>query len=140
MSETVAAALKSFDEARAKRGRVKIKKVLPVDVSEISSKGFRVQVLDRDYYLSFERYPWFRDATEAEIREVVCKWESLLCWETLDLDFRFELLDHPEKSVIFCPYVRGVPRLDLFEGFVLPQPMTAQPMTEKHGEKQALVG
>ena len=96
----------------------KVNAVIPVNISEITDNGFRLQVLNRDYYLTRERYPYFSDATEAEIRDVVLKWENRLHWEALDLDFTLEVLDHPEKSVRFCHYVRGVPRPDLFEGFL----------------------
>jgi len=84
-----------------------------VKISEISENGFRLQVLDRNYYLSRGRYPYFSDATEEEIQDVTLCGE-LLCWESLDLQFELEQLDHPETGIAFSLLVRGVPRPDLF--------------------------
>jgi len=89
-----------------------------VIISEISETGFRLQVGDMDFYLPRWRYPYFSDATEAEIRDVVLHGE-LLCWKALDLQFELEQLAHPEEGYCFGLLVRGVPRPDLFEGYAL---------------------
>jgi hypothetical protein len=122
-----------FKEAQKKRGKVTEKKRLPVEISNITDKGFQVRVpyLNRDYYLSFERYPYFSDATEEELRDAVCEWEAQINWKSLDLNFEFELLDHPEKSGVFCPYVRGELRKDLFVGFHLPMKQKKQTKPKK---------
>lgn len=91
--------------------------ILPVKISEISEHGFRLQVLDRDYYLSRYRYPYFSDATEEEIRDAVLMYESHIQWKTLDLRFELEQLDHPEEGTTFSLFVRGIPRPDLFEEY-----------------------
>ncbi len=94
----------------------KVKATLPVTVSEITKRGFRVQTLDRDYRLTFKKYPWFADATEEELKDVVLKYESELNWDKLDLIFPLEIFDHPRrKQPMPFRYVRGEPRWDLFE-------------------------
>jgi len=102
----------------AKRFNVNIEHVQPVHISDITEHGFRLQVLDRDYYLPQWRYPYFFDATEAEIRDVALLFEDYVRWESLDLRFELEQLDHPEEGVAFSQFVRGVPRKDLFEKYV----------------------
>ena len=75
-----------------------------------------MRVLDKDYYLTRERYNYFLDATIEEIRDVVCYWDSYLQWQSLDIWFTFEALDNPEKcqrNRKMLVYVRGVPRPDL---------------------------
>jgi hypothetical protein len=93
----------------------------PVKISEISENGFRLQVLNKDYYLTRKRYPYFSDATEAEIRDVVLQFHTNLRWEMLDLDFELEQLDHPEEGYAFNLFVRGVARPDLFAQYALDQ-------------------
>ncbi len=94
----------------------KVEATLPVTVSELTKRGFRIHVLDKNFYLSFKKYPWFSDATEEEIRDVVLKFEYRVHWEMLDVDFELEQLEHPRKKYLMpFRYVRGVPRLDLFE-------------------------
>jgi hypothetical protein len=42
----------------------------PVEVTIISSHGFWILVQGRELFLPFDEFPWFRDATIAEITRV----------------------------------------------------------------------
>ena len=97
--------------------------VHPVKISEISEKGFRVQVVNRDYYLCRSRYPYFSDATDEEIRDVSFLGDEeggLLSWDALELDFELWQLDCPDKSYLLGMSIRGVPRPDLFMNHTIP--------------------
>ena len=75
-----------------------------------------MQTLDRDYRLTFKKYPWFADATEEELKDVVLQFECELYWKSLDVEFPLEIFDHPRrKQPMPFRYVRGEPRFDLFE-------------------------
>lgn len=95
-----------------------------VRISEISENGFRVQVLNRDYYLDRSRYPYFSDATEEEIQDVSFmgyETHGRLYWDALELGFELWQLDNPDKSYLLGNAVRGVPRPDLFVNHTIPQ-------------------
>ena len=114
VDEKLEAALRDYAEWR--KTAPKVEATLPVTVSEITKRGFRVQTLDRDYRLTFKKYPWFADATEEELRDVVLKYECELHWDMLDLIFPLEIFDHSRrKQPMPFRYVRGEPRWDLFE-------------------------
>ena len=42
-----------------------------VNVSEITENGFWLHIPDKDYYVSYKEFPWFRIVTEEEIQDVV---------------------------------------------------------------------
>ena len=113
-NESLASMLRKHREAQKTAPKVKAR--LPATVSEITKRGFRVQALDRDYRLTFKKYPWFADASEKELCDVVLEFECQLYWDKLDLTFPLEIFDHPRrKQPMPFRYVRGEPRWDLFE-------------------------
>jgi len=80
-----------------------------VEVMSIAEDGFWLRVYEkeyftrkrmgcepREYFVSFERFPWFLGATDDEIRQVtVSAWFCGLHWRVLDVDFE---LSHLEKQ------------------------------------------
>lgn len=47
--------------------------------------------------LDFARYPWFAEATMAEIRDVTLLHGHHLHWPRLDVDLHLESIEHPER-------------------------------------------
>ena len=95
----------------------------PVTISEITENGFRLQVLNREYYLGRLRYPYFSDATEEEIRDVSFlgdEKKGCFYWNVLELRFDLWQLDNPDESYLLGQFVRGVPRPDLFVNHSIP--------------------
>jgi Protein of unknown function (DUF2442) len=68
-----------------------------VEVANVTSSGFWLLVEDRERFLPFKDFPWFRDATIAELTHVLLPSPHHLYWPTLDIDLAVESLDHPEK-------------------------------------------
>jgi Protein of unknown function (DUF2442) len=68
-----------------------------VEVANVTPSGFWLLVEDRERFLSFKDFPWFRDATIAELTHVLLPSPHHLYWPTLDIDLAVESLDHPEK-------------------------------------------
>ena len=90
-----------------------------VSVSDITADGFWVRCPLKDIYISRKRYPWFRDATDEEIRDVSFLQEAgehhqnMLFWHTLGVDFDSESIEKPEL-IYHNTRVRCVLRPDLF--------------------------
>ena len=77
----------------AKRGA----RTSSVEVTNISRHGFWLLLDDRELFLPFERFPWFADATVAEILDVTLPGRGHLHWPKLDVDLAVESITEPDK-------------------------------------------
>jgi len=68
-----------------------------VSVLSIMPDGIFISVYGNDYYLSYNRLPWFRDAKISDIFKVSMMGDDAIRWEALDVDLEIESLIHPEK-------------------------------------------
>lgn len=53
-------------------------------------------MVDREYFLPYERCPWFKNARTEDVFNVSFDGEDLR-WPTLDVDLELESLRHPEN-------------------------------------------
>jgi len=77
----------------AKRGR----STSVVEVTNISGRGFWLLVGERELFVSFEEFPWFRKAAVGQILEVEMPHAGHLYWPGLDVDIDVESVEHPER-------------------------------------------
>ena len=68
-----------------------------VEVTNVSPHGFWLLVQQREYFVLFKDFPWFRDATIAELMRVELPSAHHLYWPDLDVDLAVESLEHPER-------------------------------------------
>lgn len=68
-----------------------------VEVSGISPHGLWLFLGDREAFLSFERFPWFRDAPVSGVLNVERPQPHHLYWPDLDIDLSVESIFHPER-------------------------------------------
>ncbi len=69
----------------------------PIEVSNISRHGLWLLMHDREYFLAFDDFPWFREANLSSILEVQLLHGHHLYWPALDLDLELEAIQFPEK-------------------------------------------
>jgi hypothetical protein len=69
----------------------------PVEVTNVSPHGFWLFVGERELFVAFKDFPWFRDASVREITNVQLPSAHHLYWPDLDIDLAVESLEHPEK-------------------------------------------
>jgi len=75
-----------------------------VDISLVTAKGFWIFVQPKEYFLSFDDYPCFRNARIGEIMNVELKNQHHLRWEDLDVDIELASLEYPERyPLCFVP-------------------------------------
>jgi hypothetical protein len=67
-----------------------------VEVTNVSKHGFWLLLGDRERFLAFEDFPWFRDASIAQLCAVELPHSHHLYWPELDVDLAVESIDHPE--------------------------------------------
>lgn len=68
-----------------------------VEVANISRHGFWVFLGDRELFLPFEEFPWFRSASIAAILNVERPHARHLYWPDLDVDLSVDSIEHPER-------------------------------------------
>jgi hypothetical protein len=73
------------------------KPTLAAEVTNISVSGLWILVDDREIFLPFTKFPWFRQATVAQLTHVRRPSEHHLHWPDLDVDLAVESLEHPDR-------------------------------------------
>jgi hypothetical protein len=73
------------------------KRTSVVEVTNVSPHGFWLLLGDRELFLPFEKFPWFRDAPIAEFVRVTLPSPDHLYWPGLDVDLAVESIEHPER-------------------------------------------
>ena len=80
------------------------KSTLEVEICNIDAHGFWVFVKGKEYVLSYEDYPWFKDAKIGDIIDVELLHESHLHWPTLDVDLDVASLEDPSQTPLVYQY------------------------------------
>lgn len=68
-----------------------------VSVLMINDKGLMISVKGQDYFLSYNRIPWMRNASIAQALTVRMSGRNAIEWPMLDVDLEIESLKHPER-------------------------------------------
>ena len=67
------------------------------EVTHISKHGFRLLLRDRELFLPFEQFPWFREASVSAILNVEWPQAHHLYWPDLDIDLAVDSIEYPER-------------------------------------------
>lgn len=67
-----------------------------IEISHISIHGIWVSVAESEYFLPFEQYPWFKNASISDIQNIQLLHTHHLRWPDLDLDLDLDSLKNPE--------------------------------------------
>lgn len=73
------------------------KSISEFEVTNISPHGFWLLIDEEEYFLAFEDFPWFREATVSEISDVKLLNRKHLFWEKLDVDLTLNMIKAPSK-------------------------------------------
>lgn len=68
-----------------------------LEVTNISQHGIWLYWNDREFFLPFEQFPWFRDAKVRDILDVRLESPEHLYWPALDVDLSLAILEDPER-------------------------------------------
>src|ERR1700724_4083277 len=69
----------------------------PAEVTNVSPHGFWLFIGERELFVPFNQFPWFREASVREITNVQLPNPHHLYWPDLDVDLAVESIEHPEK-------------------------------------------
>ena len=67
------------------------------EVTNVSPHGFWLLLDDEERFLPFERFPWFADASIAQLTKVERPFQHHLYWPELDIDLHVDSIDKPES-------------------------------------------
>jgi len=68
-----------------------------VEITQISKYGIWLLLEEKEHFLSFEIFPWFKDASVSAIHNVELLNENHLYWPDLDIDLAVESVEFPER-------------------------------------------
>jgi len=68
-----------------------------VEILNITQKGIWLYFGGREYFLPYEDFPWFKNATLSQIHHVQLEKGHYLHWKDLDVDLEVESLQAPDK-------------------------------------------
>jgi Protein of unknown function (DUF2442) len=67
------------------------------EVTNISQHGFWILLEERELFVPFNEFPWFRNATINAILKIEMPHPRHLYWPDLDIDLAVESIEHPER-------------------------------------------
>ena len=70
---------------------------LEVEVTQISKHGIWLLLQEKEYFLSFDDFPWFKEAAVSAIQNVSLLNANHLYWPDLDIDLAVESIKEPNR-------------------------------------------
>ena len=74
-----------------------------VEVTNVSRHGIWLLTGDRELFLSYEDFPWFRDQPLRRVLAVEEPSRGHFYWPELDVDIGVESIEHPERFPLKSP-------------------------------------
>lgn len=68
-----------------------------VEITNISGRGFWLLINERELFVPYEQFPWFKQAAIGQLLQVEMPNPDHLHWPDLDVDLAVESIEHPER-------------------------------------------
>jgi hypothetical protein len=68
-----------------------------VEVTNISAHGLWLLVRNRELFMSYDDFPWFKDQVVKSILQVEEQSPGHFYWPEIDVDLTVEMIEHPER-------------------------------------------
>jgi len=68
-----------------------------VEVTNISGHGVWLLAHNKELFLSYDNFPWFKEQTIKSIVNVVEESQGHFYWPDLDIDLTEEIIENPER-------------------------------------------
>ena len=68
-----------------------------LEVTDISQHGVWLYWNEREHFLPYEHFPWFKEAKVKEILNVTQEGVEHLHWSDLDVDLSLSMIEEPER-------------------------------------------
>lgn len=71
--------------------------ILAVEITNISTHGVWLLAHNKELFMSYEDFPWFKDQAVKSIINVEEKKPGHFYWPDIDVDLTEEIIEHPER-------------------------------------------
>ncbi|HGX93283.1 MAG TPA: DUF2442 domain-containing protein [Candidatus Tenderia sp.] len=68
-----------------------------VEITQISSHGIWLLSHDKELFLPYDEFPWFKDQSVKSITNVEEPSPGHFYWPDIDIDLTLESIEHPER-------------------------------------------
>ena len=68
-----------------------------VEVTNISNHGVWLLAHDKELFMSYADFPWFKNQTIEKIFNVEAQSADHFYWPDMDIDLTIESIEHPER-------------------------------------------
>ena len=73
------------------------KHVSQIEITNISNHGIWLFARGREFFLSYEDFPWFKAAPVGKVLRIEEPTPNHFYWPELDIDLGLESIEHPER-------------------------------------------
>jgi hypothetical protein len=73
------------------------KSISKAEITNISQHGFWMLINGKEYFLPYDNFPWFKNATVGQISDFEMPAKTHLYWPQLDVDLSLAIIEHPER-------------------------------------------
>ena len=77
--------------------RMRGKNTSTVEVTNISAHGVWLLTDDKELFMPYDEFPWFKNATIAQVTNVEEPQKGHFYWPDLDVDLTVDIIEHPER-------------------------------------------
>ena len=74
--------------------------ILDSSITNIEKFGFWIILIDKEYFISYNDYPQFKNATIQQIFDYTLCSPTQICWENLNVDIEVEALENPSHFTL----------------------------------------
>ena len=71
--------------------------ISPVEITYISGHGVWILAHDKEMFMSYEEFPWFKDQPVKAILNVEEPSPGHFYWPDIDVDLTEEIIEHPDR-------------------------------------------
>ncbi len=80
----------------------------PVEVTHVSGHGIWLLAGDRELFLPYEDFPWFKESAIGKVLNVEQPSVDHFYWPDLDVDLGLETIKHPERFPLKSKAIHSV--------------------------------
>ena len=78
---------------------------LAVEVTNVSGHGVWLLTHDKELFMSYKDFPWFKDQTIQNILNVEEQGHNHYYWPDIDVDLSLESIEHPERFPLKAKHI-----------------------------------
>lgn len=73
------------------------KSTSPVEVTNVSRHGVWLLAGEKELFMSYNDFPWFKDASRGKVLDVEEPTPGHFYWPELDVDLTTDIIEHPKR-------------------------------------------